>query len=494
MATTLTIEQSTRRRRARERLRNGILYLLLTAGGITMLIPLIWTISTSLKRTGAVFIFPPEWIPRRQVQESIDGESLPVYTAHLADGPQRVGRVAFVPGGAKVKVLDGPDRGKLMEVGTRLVLLQHGDARAAVRPASKTPAHQDALPAADVAGQLGGVSILDPIRRTWGFQFRGRRLEGRLGKRHAFLDDEPIRLTAEPFTEDGKLVLPATVFRDVLGMQLSTEQILKPVRTMDIVWQNYPEAWTKIRLDEPLFAFSIPYALIVKLGGHRWEIGPLRFGGFHPKDAFFAFYINSILVAILVTFGQVLTSSLAAFAFSRLQFPGRDKLFLGYLATLMIPGVVTMIPVFILLRQLGWIDTYKALILPAMFSAYGTFLLRQFFLTIPTDLEDAARIDGCGAFGIYWNVILPLSKPALATLTTFVFLGSWNNYMWPLIVINSTAKKTLPIGLQSFQGLYTTEWTLLMAASVFVLLPALLMFIFNQRFFVRGIVLSGLKA
>ena len=137
---------------------------------------------------------------------------------------------------------------------------------------------------------------------------------------------------------------------------------------------------------------------------------------------------------------------------------------------------------------------YKALILPAMFSAYGTFLLRQFFLTIPTDLEDAARIDGCGAFGIYWHVILPLSKPALATLTTFVFLGSWNNYMWPLIVINSTAKKTLPIALQSFQGLYTTEWTLLMAASMLVMLPVLIVFILNQRFFVRGIVLTGLKA
>jgi multiple sugar transport system permease protein len=211
-------------------------------------------------------------------------------------------------------------------------------------------------------------------------------------------------------------------------------------------------------------------------------------------DSFFAFYINSLLVAVVVTFGQVFTSSLAAYAFARLQFPGRDKVFLGYLATLMIPVVVTMIPVFILLRQLGWIDSYKALIFPAMFSAYGTFLLRQFFLTIPTDLEDAARIDGCGAFGIYWNVILPLSKPALATLTTFVFLGSWNNYMWPLIVINSTSKKTLPIALQSFQGLYTTEWTLLMAASLLVLLPVLIVFIFNQRFFVRGIVLTGLKA
>jgi len=494
MATTLTVEQSQRRRRVREGLWKGILYVLLTAGGLTMLMPLFCTISTSLKRPGAVFIFPFEWIPRRQVQESIDGEDLPVYVASLADGPHRVGRLAFVPGGAKVKLLDGPDRGKVLQVPTRLVVLEQGERRAAVQPATKTPAHQAALPAEEVAVQLGGEATLDPVQRTWAFELAGRQARGRVGNRIARLDEQNLRLTAEPFTEDGRLMLPLSLFRDVLGLKITSEQILKPVRTIHIMWRNYPDAWSAIALEEPTFGFSIPYALVISLGGHEWRIGPLRFRGFQMNDAFFAFYINSILVAIAVTFGQVFTSSLAAFAFARLQFPGRDKLFLGYLATLMIPTVVTMIPVFILLRQLGWIDSYKALILPAMFTAYGTFLLRQFFLTIPTDLEDAARIDGCGALGIYWNVILPLSKPALATLTTFVFLGSWNNYMWPLIVINSTAKKTLPIGLQSFQGLYATDYHLLTAASMLVLVPVLMVFIFNQRFFVRGIVLTGLKA
>lgn len=205
------------------------------------------------------------------------------------------------------------------------------------------------------------------------------------------------------------------------------------------------------------------------------------------------FFINSIFIAICHTIGQVFTSSLAAYAFARLQFPGRDKLFLCYLGTMMIPGQVTMIPIFILIKLLGWIDTYYALILPGIFTAYGTFMLRQFFLTIPKDLEDAARIDGLNHWQIYWKIFLPLSKPALATLSTFTFLGSWNSFMWPLIVTNSMEMKTLPIGLASFQSTYYTAWTLLMAASLITLAPILVLYLFNQRFFTRGIVMTGLK-
>ncbi len=208
---------------------------------------------------------------------------------------------------------------------------------------------------------------------------------------------------------------------------------------------------------------------------------------------FWRFYLNSIFVVIFTTAGQVATSALAAYAFARLKFPGRDKIFFGYLATMMIPGAVTMIPVFILLRHLGWIDTCKALILPGIFTAYGTFMLRQFFLTLPKDLEDAAKIDGCGYFGIFWRILLPLSKPALATLTTFTFMGSWMNFMWPLIVINSQEKFTLPVGLSYFQSLHNTDWTLLMAGSLMMILPILVIFIFNQRYFVEGIKLSGIK-
>ncbi len=208
---------------------------------------------------------------------------------------------------------------------------------------------------------------------------------------------------------------------------------------------------------------------------------------------FAQFYLNSIFVSLCITFGQVATSAMAAYAFARLNFPGRDKLFFGYLATMMIPGAVTMIPVFILLRHFGWIDTYKAMILPGIFSAYGTFMLRQFFLTLPKDLEDAAKIDGCSYVRIFWHIILPLSKPALATLTTFTFMGSWMNLMWPLIVVNTHKKYTLPVGLAYFQGVHGTDWTLLMAASMMMILPILIVFLFNQRFFVEGIKLTGIK-
>ncbi len=208
---------------------------------------------------------------------------------------------------------------------------------------------------------------------------------------------------------------------------------------------------------------------------------------------FAQFYLNSILVSLCITFGQVATSAMAAYAFARLNFPGRDRIFFGYLATMMIPGAVTMIPVFILLRHFGWIDTYKALILPGIFTAYGTFMLRQFFLTLPKDLEDAAKIDGCSYVRIFWHIILPLSKPALATLTTFTFMGSWMNLMWPLIVVNTHTKYTLPVGLAYFQGVHNTDWTLLMAASMMMILPILIVFLFNQRFFVEGIKLTGIK-
>jgi multiple sugar transport system permease protein len=170
-----------------------------------------------------------------------------------------------------------------------------------------------------------------------------------------------------------------------------------------------------------------------------------------------------------------------------------------------------MIPVFVLLRQLGqiWntnlyvggiylgkalgVDSYFALIVPSMFTAYGTFMLRQFFMSLPKELEEAAEIDGCSIFGIYWRITLPLCKPALATLTTFVFMWSWKDFLWPLIVTTSTEMRVLSVGLASFQGLYNTDWTLLMAGSIIMLLPIIIIFIFNQRFFIEGIQLTGIK-
>ncbi|MEZ0219352.1 MAG: carbohydrate ABC transporter permease [Tardiphaga sp.] len=204
-------------------------------------------------------------------------------------------------------------------------------------------------------------------------------------------------------------------------------------------------------------------------------------------------FLNSTVVAVSIVVGQLVTSSLAAFAFARLRFFGRDKLFLCYLATMMVPSAVTMIPVFILLRQLHWVNTYQALILPSMFTAYGTFMLRQFFLSIPRELEEAAVIDGCSPLRIYWHVALPLSKPGLAALGLLSFMAEWKSFMWPLIVTHTQSMFTLPVALVQFQDRFGVQWTLLMAGSIIMIAPMLFVFVVGQRFFVAGVRLGAVK-
>ncbi len=205
------------------------------------------------------------------------------------------------------------------------------------------------------------------------------------------------------------------------------------------------------------------------------------------------FYFNSIFVATSVVIGQVITCSLAAFAFARLKFWGRDVLFIIFLGSMMIPGQVTMIPSFMILYWLGWVDSYAALIVPGLASAFGTFLLRQFFLTIPRELEEAAYIDGCSRLGVLWRIILPLAKPAIATLAIFTFMGVFNDFLWALIVTNSEEMRTVQVGLAVFRDRYSTEWDKLMASSVTATMPILIVFFFAQKYFIKGIALSGLK-
>lgn len=204
-------------------------------------------------------------------------------------------------------------------------------------------------------------------------------------------------------------------------------------------------------------------------------------------------FFNSVFVAGTGTICYLLLTSMAAYAFSRLQFPGRNVLFFIVISTLIIPGQVTIIPVFLLLQKLHWFNTYYALIVPGLAGAFGVFLLRQFFLTIPKELEEAALIDGCGRAGIYWRVILPLGKPALATLAIFSFLGGWNDFMLPLIATNEIEMRTLPVGLTIFLGRYSMQYGLVMATAVIATLPVLVMFLLFQRHIIRGVVLTGLK-
>ncbi len=209
---------------------------------------------------------------------------------------------------------------------------------------------------------------------------------------------------------------------------------------------------------------------------------------------FVAFVLNSLKVAVLITAGQLVTCSLAAYAFARLRFPGRDALFLVFLSQLMVPQQVTIIPVFILIRVLGLLDTHWALIIPALVSAFGTFLLRQFFLTIPHELEEAARVDGAGYVRTFLQIILPLAGPGLSTLAIFTFNFHWNEFFRPLLFINTWERMTLPLGLTIMKGyLGVGNVAAIMAGVSMGVLPVLLVFLFAQRYLIEGVTLTGIK-
>jgi len=338
----------------------AVAFVVVWAVGATMLLPLLWMVSTSLKEPGEVFVYPPEFLPRRTL--------------------------TFVVGGRERRVVE-------VEVGGRkfrAALLEVGPRWAEVAP-------------------FGGGRTLKVPHGSW-----------------------------------------------------------RPVRVLSLRWRNYLEAWRAIEVEA-------------------------KFLGLRIRSGMAVFYLNSLFVAVCVTLGQVLTSALAGYAFARMRFPLRDVLFLSYLATMMVPFAVTMIPVFCLLRALGMVNTYWALILPQLTTAYGTFLMRQYFLSLPRELEEAAMLDGCGRLGVFLHVALPLSKPGLSALGTISFLSNWNSFMWPLVVIHDKEKMTLPVGLALLQGLHSTEWTLLMAASTLALLPLVIVYAFNQRFFMRGVQLGGLR-
>ncbi len=223
-----------------------------------------------------------------------------------------------------------------------------------------------------------------------------------------------------------------------------------------VVWENFPNVWK-----------TIPFAVFAK---------------------------NSITVSSLVIIGDLIASTLVAYGFARKDFFGKNVLFMLLLGTMMIPQQVTMIPLFILYRSLGWIDTFRPLVVPAYLgNAFFIFMMRQFFLTIPVELEEAAILDGCSSLRVFASVFLPLSKPALVTVAIFSFMNTWNDFFQPLIYLNSLEKKTLALGLALFKGEYSTDWGLLMAASVQVVLPCLVLFFSCQKYFVEGIALTGIK-
>lgn len=231
----------------------------------------------------------------------------------------------------------------------------------------------------------------------------------------------------------------------------------------------------------------------VTIAGVRIPWIPSNFGLVFERVHFAKYFFNSLLVAGWVTLLQVISCSMAAYAFARLQWPGRDKVFLAYLATLMIPGAVLMAPNFAIVLGLGMFNDYTGLIIPAAFSAFGTFMLRQFMLTIPASLDEAASIDGASHWAIFTRVILPLARPGLIVLAIFTFLGNYNSFFWPLILTKSDNLRTLPIGLLVFDSTYGRETPLIMAASLMAMVPPVLVFLLLNRYLVKGIQLGAVK-
>ena len=221
----------------------------------------------------------------------------------------------------------------------------------------------------------------------------------------------------------------------------------------------------------------------------RKDPGTGRFLGMR----FGRWYFNSIFIAMSITLLQVLTSAMAAYAFSRIQWPGRDKVFLLYLGTMMIPGVVTMIPNFQVMTAIGFLNTYRGLIIPAAFSAFGTFLLRQFMLSIPKDLDEAATIDGAGHWLIFWDVIMPLARPGLIALAIITFLGAYQSFFWPLIMLTDEQFYTMPVGMLLLDSTYGRQTEYIMAATVMNVVPLIILFCMFQKFLVKGLQLGGVK-
>jgi len=253
------------------------------------------------------------------------------------------------------------------------------------------------------------------------------------------------------------------------------------------------------------FIFAIPFVWMVRTSlmpmwqiyvfPPQWIPAEIVLDNYRfPGLPFPRWALNSTIIAMLNVSGAVVTSSIVAFAFARIRFPGREQLFLVVLATMMLPGQVTLIPTYVIFSRLGWLDTYLPLCIRSWIAnPFHVFMLRQFFMTLHRELDDAARIDGCSLFGLYWRIALPLSLPALGVVCIFEFTFMWNNFYLPLIYLNSVKKFPIALGLRLMQGQYRTNMGGMMAAALLAVAPILIMFFFAQRYFVQGIVITGIK-
>lgn len=280
--------------------------------------------------------------------------------------------------------------------------------------------------------------------------------------------------------------------------------------TLDVTARRHPRRFGRygaeilLALVALAFIFPVLYAITssLKPNGEIFSQPPSLFGSelrwqnysdVFSSAPFLRYIVNGLIVSVLGTILVLIVSSLAAYSFGVLRWRGRDMTMLGYLSTMMIPQEVLVIPMFLLLQQLGWINTWQALILPWAFGAFGTFLLRQFFSSLPYEMIEASRMDGCSNWGTFWRIVLPLAKPSLGVLGVWTFITYWNSFLWPLIVVNDVHELgTVPLGLQTFFGEHGAAWNLVLAASVISIAPTLILVIILQKHLVKGIATVGL--
>jgi len=297
----------------------------------------------------------------------------------------------------------------------------------------------------------------------------------------------------------GRMLLPAdayhegtaVVVRMIGGLARTNAYAARLKKRVPAGWMLVMEELTTISAEQQRRWDCVPPEAVER----RVELAWRNFAAAVRAIPFGRYTLNTLMLCLLTMLGTTLSNSLVAYGFARIDWPGRDFYFAVTLATMMVPFPVTMISLYALFKNLGWVGTWLPLWVPSFFGgAFNIFLLRQFYLSIPNDLTEAARIDGCSEFQIYWRIILPLSKPALAVVALFQFMGTWNDFMGPLLYLNDQNKFTLSLGLQFFQSQSGgTEWHLLMAASTLMLLPILVLFFFTQKQFIQGIVTTGMK-
>ena len=479
-----------KRKAARKRFFSaGWLHIVLVAMAFTLALPFVWMVLTSLKHLSQVGV--GSWLPTAPAayKESDVRDPEALYRTILQDPTLRSMPIDAPP------EEPGREQQTLGDVTERLPAPPWQPDQVDRARRSLTTALTNAV---TIAGSRG-VTLLEGMSLDLPDKARERRdsiaeLEAALAEARQKLSPAAADAEREAGAEGGERDIdeaqgaarearsPAAMAEEADA--ISAAQLERAARDIEVELERERSLLQRYRVDA---AFGSD--LLRPTRALQWE----NYADVFTSIPFGRYYVNSIFISCWVTFLQVFTSSLAAFAFARLTWPGRDKVFLLYLATMMLPGLVMMIPNYQIMITLGLVDTMTGLILPAAFTAFGTFLLRQFMLSIPSAMDEAAAIDGASTWRTYWDVILPMARPGLITLAIFTFIGSYHSFFWPLVMLKSEHKYTLPIGLLFFESSAGQETNLLLAAVTMSVVPMIIVFVTLQKYLVKGIQLGAVK-